>query len=58
MKTIEQAKAAHQAGQEVFWQNPAYILYEGVAGDWFIACKITGHVTPLNGHKAEDFFVS
>lgn len=55
--TIEQAQAHVEKGQTVHWQTPAYTLRKDSKGGWWVVC-LNGHVAPLNGHKAEDFYLA
>jgi hypothetical protein len=54
MKTIEEAKAAVERGETVHWKNSGYTLRKDQRGEWWVDC-CNGFVTPLNGHKPEDF---
>lgn len=54
MKTIEEAKAAVERGETVHWKNSGYTLRKDKRGEWWVDC-CNGFVTPLNGHKPEDF---
>ncbi len=54
MKTIEEVKAAVERGEKVHWKNSGYTLRKDKRGEWWVDC-CNGFVTPLNGHKPEDF---
>jgi len=55
MNTIEQVKEAVESGQTVYWSSRSYKLRKDPKGEWWIDCS-NGYITPLNGHRAEDFF--
>lgn len=55
MKTIEEAKAAVDQGKTVHWKTEAYTLKKYRNGDYWVVC-VNGHVAPIDGHKAEDFY--
>jgi hypothetical protein len=57
MKTIEEAKIAVEKGETVHWKNIGYKLRKDSQDDWWVDCS-NGFVTPLKGHKAEDFFIA
>lgn len=57
MKTIEEVKAAVERGETVHWKSLAYTVRKDKHGDWWVDC-ITGFVTPMRGHKAEDFMTT
>ena len=56
MTTLNQAKEAAEQGHPVHWKSDAYTLRKDSQGDWWVD-SITGFVTPLRGHKPEDFYV-
>ena len=62
--TLEQIKAAVEAGHKVYWKNKAYEVIKDSVGQWLIRCNFndycigltwTDEVT-MNG-KPEDFFL-
>jgi len=57
VQTIEELKQAVERGETVHWKNEAYALRKYGSGDWYVVC-INGYVSPLNGHKPEDFFIA
>jgi hypothetical protein len=57
METIVEAKAAVERGQTVHWKTNAYELKKYARGDWWVVC-LNGHVAPINGHNAEDFYAA
>ena len=57
MKTIEEAKAAHESGQKVYWMNEGYFLRKDKSGEWWINC-VNGFVSPLLNHDTEHFFTA
>jgi hypothetical protein len=57
MMTLDQAKDAIERGHTVHWKSEAYTLRRDSRGDWWVD-SVTGFVTPLKGHKPEDFFVA
>ena len=56
MTTLNQAKEAVERGHPVHWKSDAYTLRKDSRGEWWVD-SITGFVTPLRGHKPEDFYV-
>ena len=56
MTTLNQAKEAVERGHAVHWKSDAYTLRKDSRGEWWVD-SITGFVTPLRGHKPEDFYV-
>jgi len=57
-KTLDEVKAAVEAGKTVKWSSSSYTVRKGSDGDFWIDCS-NGHVAFLGkGYKAEDFFVA
>ena len=56
MTTLNQAREAVEQGHTVHWKSDAYTLRKDSRGEWWVD-SITGFVTPLRGHKPEDFYV-
>jgi hypothetical protein len=57
MMTLDQAKDAIERGHTVHWKSEAYTLRRDSRGDWWVD-SVTGFVTPLRDHKAEDFYLA
>lgn len=61
--TLEEIKAAVDAGKTVHWANQGYEVIRGESGEYLIRCRHNGHCTGLawsgglNG-KPEDFYVA
>ena len=61
--TLEQIKAAVEAGKRVFWQHSGYEVVKDRVGQWFIKCVYNGNCIGLtwrdgvtmNG-EPEEFF--
>lgn len=57
MMTLNQIKQAVEQGHTVHWKTNAYTLWKDSRGNWWVN-SVTGFVTPLKGHKTEDFFLA
>jgi hypothetical protein len=57
MMTLNQIKQAVEQGHTVHWKTNAYKLWKDSRGNWWVN-SVTGFVTPLKGHKTEDFYLA